>query len=67
MSIPPFRYKDLFILVKDETKYYLLSSKYVSTTSFEGRKILKVEPEGLTLLAQTAIRDCNFFMRTKHQ
>jgi fumarate hydratase class I len=52
---------------KDKTEYYLLTKDYVSTTEFEGKEVLKVEPEGLTLLAKTAMRDCNFLLRTEHQ
>ena len=62
-----FKYQDPFEMGKDKTKYYLLTKDYVSTTEFEGKEVLKVEPEGLTLLAKTAMRDCNFLLRTEHQ
>jgi len=45
----------------------LLSKDFVSTTEFEGKEILKVQPEGLTLLARTAFRDCSFLLRPEHQ
>lgn len=66
MATPSFNYQDPFPLGKDETEYYLLSNKYVSVTEFEGLKILKVDPEGLSLLAKTAMRDCSFMLREKH-
>jgi fumarate hydratase class I len=38
----------------------------VSTAQFEGREILKVEPEVLSFLAQQAFRDSAFMLRTSH-
>ncbi len=62
-----FKYQDPFAMKKDATEYYLLTKDYVSTTEFEGKEVLKVEPEGLALLAKTAMHDCNFLLRTDHQ
>ncbi|MDR1983620.1 MAG: fumarate hydratase [Prevotellaceae bacterium] len=67
MSIPKFKYQNPFPLKQDKTEYYLLTKEYVSTGEFEGKTILKVESEGLTKLAQTAVRDCSFLLRTEHQ
>jgi fumarate hydratase class I len=67
MSIPEFKYQNPFPLKQDKTEYYLLTKEHVSTAEFEGNTILKVEAEGLTKLAQTAIRDCSFLLRTEHQ
>lgn len=36
---------------KDDTQYRLITSDYVSVGDFEGHPMLKVEPEGLRLLA----------------
>jgi fumarate hydratase, class I len=66
MPTPPFVYQDPFPLGDDETEYRLLSREGVSTTSFEGREILKVDPEVLSYVAQQAMRDCSFLLRTKH-
>jgi len=66
MPVPPFVYQDPFPLGADETEYRLLSKEGVSTTTFEGREILKVEPEALAFLAQQAMRDCSFLLRTRH-
>lgn len=52
---------------KDTTEYYLLTKDHVSVSEFEGKEILKVSPEGLTLLAQTAFRDVEFLLRREHQ
>ena len=66
MPVPPFVYQDPFPLGADETEYRLLSKEGVSTTTFEGREVLKVEPEALAFLAQQAMRDCSFLLRTRH-
>ncbi|MCD7973516.1 MAG: fumarate hydratase [Candidatus Azobacteroides sp.] len=67
MATPPFKYQETFPMGKDETAYYLLTKEYVSTSEFEGKEILKIEPEALTLLAKTAMRDVSFLLRPEHQ
>ncbi|MDD4821105.1 MAG: fumarate hydratase [Bacteroidales bacterium] len=67
MSNKPFKYQEPFPMSKDATEYYLLSKDFVSVSEFEGKEILKVQPEGLTLLAKQAFRDVEFLLRTKHQ
>ena len=39
-----FKYSHMFQLGQDTTEYYLLTKDYVSTSEFEGKKILKVAP-----------------------
>lgn len=51
---------------EDEVPYRLLTSKYVSTGSFEGNEVLKVDLEGLTMLADQAIRDSAHLLRPGH-
>ena len=51
---------------EDTTKYRLLTKDYVSVSEFEGKPILKVEPEGLRLLAETAWHDVAFYLRPEH-
>ena len=63
---PEFRYAPMFQLGKDDTEYYKLTSDYVSVGEFEGKPILKIEPEALTMLAQQAFRDVNFLLRRSH-
>ncbi|MCL1938314.1 MAG: fumarate hydratase [Candidatus Azobacteroides sp.] len=67
MATPPFKYQNPFPLGKDETEYYLLTNEGISTTAFEGKEILKVEPEALTRLANACFHDCAFFLRPAHQ
>jgi fumarate hydratase class I len=66
MATPQFVYQDPFPLDKDSTRYRLLAKEHVSVTQFDGKEILKVEPEALTLLANEAIRDVSFLLRTAH-
>ena len=66
MPTPPFVYQDPLPLGPDDTVYRQLSSDGISTTTFEGKAILKVAPEVLTYLAREAFHDTNFFLRPKH-
>lgn len=66
MATPDFFYQDPFPIGKDESEYYLLTKDHVSVVDFEGKKVLKVDPEGLTKLANAAFRDTSFMLRTAH-
>ena len=61
-----YHYEPMFQLGKDETEYYLLTKDYVSVSEFEGKKILKIQPEGLRKMAQAAIHDVSFMLRRSH-
>lgn len=61
-----FSYQKPFPVGEDKTKYRKLSSDYVSTIKVDGRKILKVDPKGLELLAQEAMADVGFYLRASH-
>ncbi len=61
-----FIYEKPFQIEKDTTNYRLLSKDYVSSVEFDGRKILKVDPKGLELLAKEAMADVSFYLRTSH-
>ncbi|KAK8815533.1 hypothetical protein WA538_004663 [Blastocystis sp. DL] len=63
----PFVYQDIFENAKpDTTTYRKITSDYVSTIEVDGKKILKVAPEGLTLLAETCMKEVSHFLRTAH-
>ena len=68
MSGPAFKFQDLFETEKhDSTVYRKLSSDYVSEIDGPfGKKYLKVEPEGLTLLAKQAMIDIAHLLRPAH-
>lgn len=59
-------YSDLFQTGKDKTPYRKLTSEFVSTISVDGREILKVEDEGLELLAREAMSDIAHLLRPGH-
>jgi hypothetical protein len=61
-----FVYQNPFPVKEDTTKYRLITKDFVSTEEFNGRKILKVKPEGLELLAREAFFDVSFFLRSSH-
>ena len=61
-----FKFHEMFPLGKDKTPYHLLTRDYVSTTQFEGQEVLKVNPEGLRLLAKQAMHDIAFMLRPEH-
>ena len=67
MATKPFRYQASFPMSEEKTEYYRLTREHVSVSQFEGREILKVSPEGLTLMAQAAFRDVQFLLRPDHQ
>jgi fumarate hydratase, class I len=66
MATPEFHYQELLEQGSDDTEYRLLTAEHVSVQTFSGREILCVEPEALTLLANQAFHDINFFLRPKH-
>jgi fumarate hydratase class I len=61
-----FVYQELLPIEKEDTAYRLLTRDHVSTAEFEGRTILKVDPKGLTLLAEQGFRDVAHLLRTRH-
>lgn len=65
-TTPEFKYAPMFQLGKDNTEYRLLTTDGVSTGEFEGKTILKVTKEALTLLAQQAFHDVEFMLRREH-
>ena len=66
MATPEFVYQDPFPLEKDSTRYRLLTKEHVSITSFDGKEMLKVAPEALTVMANEAMRDVSFLLRSAH-
>ncbi|MGN7614186.1 fumarate hydratase [Magnetococcales bacterium HHB-1] len=64
--MPEFQYADLLPTGDDKTEYRLVSTEGVSVATFEGQPILKVTPEALTLLAETALRDVSHLLRPSH-
>ena len=61
-----FFYQKPFPVGEDKTMYRKLSSSFVSTVEVDGRRILKVDPKGLELLAKEAMADVGFYLRSSH-
>jgi len=57
-----FKYAPMFQIGEDKTEYRLLTKDVVSTAEFEGKEIVKVSKEALTLLVQQAFRDVEFML-----
>ena len=61
-----FIYQEPFPIQEDKTEYRLLTKDYVKVVECDGRKILKVDPKGLELLAKEAYSDVSFYLRASH-
>ncbi len=61
-----FYYADPLPLGEDDTDYRLLSTDFISEAEFDGQPILKIAPEALGLLANSAIREVSHLYRKKH-
>ncbi len=67
--LPTFRYQDLFQQSPDTTtEYRKITSDHVSVAkgAVKGKDLLFVEPEGLRLLAETAMVDIAHLLRPTH-
>jgi fumarate hydratase, class I len=64
--MPDFEFQEILPLGKDSTPYRLLTKDHVSTFEAGGKTFLKVEPEALTLLTRTAMRDIAHLLRPGH-
>jgi fumarate hydratase class I len=61
-----FVYEPTFQMGEDPTEYRLLSTEHTSIVEAGSRKLLKVEPEALKLLAREAFADVSFYLRADH-
>ena len=62
-----FRYEHMLPTGEDETPYRLLTTEGVEVVDGpDGRQFLKVAPEALTLLAETAMHDIAHYLRPAH-
>ncbi len=62
----PFAYQPMFPLSTDATVYRRLTDEHVTAAMFEGRRIIKVAAQGLTLLAEQAFKAVSHYYRTEH-
>ena len=61
-----FLYQDPYPILKDDTTYKKLTSDFVKIEQLGDREILVVDPKGLELLAQEAMDDVSFMLRSAH-
>ena len=64
--MPEFAFTELLPLGPDTTEYRLLTTDGVSTIDTSAGTFLRVEPEALTLLTGTAMRDIAHLLRPAH-
>src|SRR6476660_2626877 len=65
-AMPEFQFQEMFPSGKDTTTYRKLSSDFVGTTRFNGKDVLTIEPEALTLLTAQAFKDISHLLRPGH-
>jgi fumarate hydratase class I len=65
-ATPEFEFSELLPLGPDETPYRRLTTDHVSTVDTPLGRMLRVEPEALTLITQEAMRDIAHFLRPGH-
>jgi len=64
--MPAFQYEPIFQLGDDPTTYRKLTAEHVREIDVAGRKMLRVDAEGLKLLARQAFEDVSFYLRPDH-
>jgi fumarate hydratase class I len=67
-TMPEFHYQEPTPLAADKTEYYKIenSENFVDVETFDGKDIIKVKPEALAVIANTALRDVSFLLRHSH-
>jgi fumarate hydratase, class I len=61
-----FKYQKMFPLEQDLSDYRLITTEFIRTELFDGKDIVKVDPQALTLLAEEAFRDVSHLLRPSH-
>lgn len=61
-----FFYQEPYPIQKDTTEYRKVSSDYVTVEQIGNREVLNIDPKGLEFLAQEALSDVSFYLRTSH-
>ena len=64
--MPNFDFTELLPLGADDTEYRKLTDEGVSTFEVNGETFLKVEPEALRMLTETAMHDIAHYLRSAH-
>lgn len=61
-----FFYQDPYPILADSTTYRKITSDFVRVETLGDREIISIDPKGLELLAQEALSDVSFYLRTSH-
>lgn len=61
-----FQYQDPYPILKDDTQYRKITSDYVKVEKLGDREIVTVDPKALEILAETAMADVSFMLRSSH-
>lgn len=61
-----FIYQDPYPISKDDTNYRKITSDFVKVETLGNREIVTVDPKGLELLAEEALGDVSFMLRSSH-
>ena len=61
-----FIYQDPYKTNSDKTSYRKISSDYVKVEKFGNREILNIDPKALEVIAEEALADVSFYLRTAH-
>ena len=59
-------YFPMIPFIDDTTKYRLITTDYIETMEFSGREILKIDPEGISVLTAKGFSDTSHLLRTHH-
>ena len=61
-----FIYQDPYTILKDSTEYRKISSDFVKVEKIGDREILTIDPKALEFIAEQALADVSFYLRTSH-
>ncbi len=61
-----FTYQEMFPLKNNSTPYRLITTDHIGLKPFLNTEIVKIAPEGLTLLVEQAFKDVSHLLRPSH-
>jgi fumarate hydratase class I len=61
-----FNFQSMLSLGPDTAPYRSISTDFVAVSDFKGQEVLEVQPEALSLLAETAMHDIAHYLRPGH-
>jgi len=61
-----FIYQDAYPILKDTTEYRKITSDFVKVETHGNREVLTIDPQGIALLAEEALSDVSFMLRSSH-